>query len=228
MASRRPPKPIVRFGSVCCYRGPGGPPKVILITSGAPHEGKTVTTINTAIAFAQMSGRVLLIDADLRSSRCHKLLGMSNHEGLSECLRGRLRFDEVIRPTSIDGLACITSGSTPLNPGMLLGSSTMTDLLVRLKESYDCILIDSAPVMPVTDTLHLMTMVDGVVLVVGPHISKQRVRHVCARLNQIHAPLLGIVQNQVDISMHRSAGDYYYPHLHKSQDMDETRNQMES
>ena len=208
--------------------GPGGPPKIILITSGAPHEGKTVTTINTAIAFAQMSGRVLLIDADLRSSRCHKLLGMSNDEGLSECLMGRVRLDEVIRPTSIDGLACVTSGSTTLNPGLLLGSSKMTDLLVRLKESYDCILIDSAPVMPVTDTLHLMTMVDGVVLVVGPRISKQRVRRVCSRLNQIHAPLLGIVQNQVDIHTHRSAGDYYYSHVHKSQDMDDTCIQMES
>ena len=69
------------------------------------------------------------------------------------------------------------------------GFSKMTDLLVHMKGSYDCILIDSAPVMPVTDTLHLMTMVDGVLLVVGPRISKQRVRRVCSRLNQIHAPL---------------------------------------
>ncbi len=206
----------------------GEPPKIILITSGDPHEGKTVTTINTAIAFAQMNGRVLLIDADLRSSRCHKLLGMSNHEGLSEFLMGRLRLDEVIRPTSIDGLACVTSGSSPQNPGMLLGSSTMTDLLVRLKETYDCILIDSAPVMPVTDTLHLMAMVDGVVLVVGPRVPKRRVKHVCARLNQIHAPLLGIVRNQVNISLQRNAGDYYYPQSHKSQDMDQTDNQMKS
>jgi len=104
----------------------------------------------------------------------------------------------------------------------------MTDLLLHLKGSYDCILIDSAPVMPVTDTLYLMTMVDGVLLVVGPHIPKQRVRRVCSRLNQIQAPLLGIVQNQVDINTHRSANDYYYPHFHKSQDMYERRNQMES
>jgi succinoglycan biosynthesis transport protein ExoP len=207
---------------------PGGPPKVILITSGTPGEGKTVTTINTAIVFAQMSGRVLLIDADLRNPRCHKLLGMSNHEGLSECLSGRLRSDEVIHPTSIDGLACITSGSTPLNPGMLLGSSSMNDLLVRLKESYDCILIDSAPVMPVTDTLHLMNMVDGVVLVVGPHVPKRRVKNVCARLNQIHAPLLGIVQNQVDISMQRNGPDCYYPRYHRSPEMNGTPNQIES
>jgi polysaccharide biosynthesis transport protein len=206
----------------------GEPPKVILITSGTPREGKTVTAINTAIAFAQMGSRVLLIDADLRNSRCHNLLEMENHEGLTEILTGQRRSDELIFPTGIDGLACLTSGSTPPNPGRLLGSQTMKDMLLHLRESYDCILIDSAPVMPVTDTLYMMTMVDGVLLVVGPRIPKQRVKHVCSRLNQVHAPLLGIIQNQVDINTHRSAGDYYYPHFRKSHDIDETRNHMES
>jgi capsular exopolysaccharide synthesis family protein len=206
----------------------GEPPKVILITSATPREGKTVTAINTAIAFAQMGSRVLLIDADLRNSRCHKLLAMANHEGLTEILTGQRRLDELIRPTSIDGLGCITAGSTPPNPGRLLGSQIMKDLLLHMKGSYDCILIDSAPVMPVADTLHMMTMVDCVLLVVGPHIPKQRVRAVCSRLNQIHAPLLGVVLNQVDITTHRSASDYYYPHFYKSQDMEERWNQVET
>jgi polysaccharide biosynthesis transport protein len=196
------------------------PPKVILITSGAPREGKTVTAINTAIAFAHMGSRVLLIDADLRSPRCHKLLKLPNHQGLTEILAGQRRPDELILPTGIDGLECITAGSTPPNPGRLLGSQTMADLLLYLKATYDCILIDSAPVMPVTDTLHLMTTVDGVLLVVGPGVPRQRVKQVCARLTQIHAPLLGIVQNQIDLANHRRAGDYYYyyPQVHKSQD----------
>jgi succinoglycan biosynthesis transport protein ExoP len=206
----------------------GEPPKVILVTSGVPGEGKTVTAINTAIAFAQMGSRVLLVDADLRNSRCHELLAVSNHEGLTDILTGQQELDDLIRPTSVDGLDCITSGSAPPNPGRLLGSQVMTDLLSNMKDRYDCILIDSAPVMPVTDTLHLMTMVDGVLLVVGPRIPKQRVRHVCARLNQIHAPLLGIVQNQIDISTHRSARDYYYPHYHKWQDVNGNPVQVES
>lgn len=206
----------------------GESPKVILITSGTPGEGKTVTAINTAIAFAQMGSKVLLIDADLRSSRCHKLLAMTNHGGLTEILTGQQRPDELIRPTSVDGLECITSGSTPPNPGRLLSSEAMAALLLNLRSTYDCILIDSAPVMPVTDALHLMAMVDGVLLVVGPHIPKQRVRHVCSRLKQIHAPLLGIVQNQVDINTHRNAGDYYYPRFYKSQDLDDAYNMVET
>ncbi|HTW89489.1 MAG TPA: polysaccharide biosynthesis tyrosine autokinase [Candidatus Binataceae bacterium] len=206
----------------------GESPKVILITSGTPGEGKTVTAINTGIAFAQMGSKVLLIDADLRSSRCHKLLAMTNRGGLTEVLTGQQRPDELIRPTSVDGLECLTSGSTPPNPGRLLSSEAMATLLLNLRANYDCILIDSAPVMPVTDALHLMAMVDGVLLVVGPHIPKQRVRHVCARLKQIHAPLLGVVQNQVDINTHRNAGDYYYPRFYKSQDLDDAYNLVES
>ncbi len=206
---------------------PGKPPKVILITSGAPNEGKTVTAINTAIAFAQMGSKVLVIDGDLRSSRCHELLEIANPYGLTELLTGRRRLDEVTRPTLVEGLACITAGSRPPNPGMLLGSSTMTDLLSVLKDRYDCILIDSAPIIPVTDTLHLMTMVDSVVLVIGPGIPRQRVRQVCARLAQIHAPLLGIVQNRVDISMHRSASCYYYPRHHNLGDMNGAGNDIE-
>lgn len=199
----------------------GQPPKIILITSGTPNEGKTVTAINTAVAFAQMGSKVLLIDADLRSSQCHKLLNIVNDAGLTDILTGQRLPDELARPTSITGLTCITSGSTPPNPGMLLSSSAMRDLLFRLKYSYDCILIDSAPVMPVTDTLHLMTVVDGVVLVVGPRVPKKRVKDVCARLRQAHAPLFGIVQNQVDITTHRNAGDYYYPRYHKPQVMND-------
>lgn len=206
----------------------GEPPKVILITSGTPGEGKTVTAINTAIAFAQMGSKVLLIDADLRNSRCHKLLAVTNHEGLTEILTGQRRLDELTCPTSVDGLACITAGSTPPNPGKLLGSQTMADLLTQMKGRYDCILIDTAPVMPVTDALHLMAMVDGVLLVVGPHISKQRVRQVCSRLYQMHAPLIGVVQNEVDISTHRSARDYYYPYFRKSPNLDGVAKQMES
>jgi succinoglycan biosynthesis transport protein ExoP len=193
---------------------PGNSPKVVLITSGLPNEGKTVTAINTAIAFAQMGSKVLLIDADLRASQCHKFLDMDNSYGLTEVLTGRRRLDEVTHPSPVQGLTCITAGSRPPNPGMLLGSSTMTDVLSVLRSNYDCILIDSAPVMPVTDTLHLMTIVDGVVLVNGPSVPRQRVKYVCTRLAQIHAPLLGIVQNQVDIAMHSATAGYYYPHYH--------------
>ena len=106
----------------------------------------------------------------------------------------------------------------------------MTDLLTLLKERYECILIDSAPVLPVTDTLHLVSAVDGVLLVVGPGVPRQRVKQVCARLNQIRAPLLGIVQNQVDIANHRRADAYYYyyPNVRDSEEMDEVAEHMKN
>jgi polysaccharide biosynthesis transport protein len=194
-------------------------PKVLLISSGVPNEGKTVTAINTAIAFAQMGSKVVLIDADLRNSQCHKLLELSNTAGLTEILTGRRRFDEVVQPTPVEGLVCITAGSRPLNAGMLLGSRAMADLLAVLKDRYDFILIDSAPVMAVTDALHLVSVVDGVVLVIGPDVSRQMVKLVCARLTYLHAPLLGIVQNRVDIRTHGSAEHYYYPMYGKACDM---------
>lgn len=203
------------------------PPKVILITSGTPNEGKTVTAINTAIAFAQMGNKVVLIDADLRNSQCHKLLKIANRDGLTEVLTSRRRFDEVAQPTLVEGLVCITAGSRPLNPGMLLGSSAMVDLLSVLKTTYDFILIDSAPVMAVTDTLHLLSMLDGVVLVIGPNVSRQMVKLVCARLTYLHAPLLGIVQNQVDIKTHGSGNYYYYPLYGKSSNMNGMTDQLE-
>lgn len=184
------------------------PPRIILTTSGLSHEGKTVTAVNTAIAFAQMGNKVLLIDADLRSSRCHKVLEIENPDGLTDILTGRRRFDEVVQPTPIAGLDCITAGSRAPNPGFLLGSSAMIELLSVLRETYDFVLIDSAPVMAVTDALHLVSIVDGVVLVVGPDVSRQTVKLVCARLSYLHAPLLGIVQNRVDIAAHGN-GNYY-------------------
>jgi capsular exopolysaccharide synthesis family protein len=195
------------------------PPKVILITSGAPNEGKTVTAINTAVTFAQMGSKVVLIDADLRTSQCHKLLETVNPDGLTQILTRQRRFDEVAQPTQVEGLDCITAGSRPHNPGMLLGSSAMIDLLSVLKDRYDFILIDSAPVLAVSDALHLVSMVDGVVLVVGPDVSRQMVKRVCARLAYLHAPLLGIVQNRVDIRSGGNGEHYYYPTYSNSSNM---------
>jgi capsular exopolysaccharide synthesis family protein len=190
---------------------PSTPPKVILITSGAPNEGKTVTAINTAVAFAQMGSKVVLVDADLRNSQCHKLLKLKNPGGLAEILTHERRLDEVVQPTQFEGLVCIAAGLRPPNPGMLLGSAAMIDLLSVLKSKYDFVLIDSAPVLPVTDALYLASMVDGVVLVVGPAVSRQTTKLVCRRLLHLHAPLLGIVENRVDIRTREGAEHYYYP-----------------
>jgi len=182
------------------------PPKSILVTSGSPKEGKTVTAINLAIAFAKMGSRVLLVDGDLRRSRCHEILGLGRRAGLTEVLTGSGSAEELIAPTGVDRLWCLTAGSRPPNPGELLGSAKMAYTILCLRDHYDFIILDSAPVMPVTDTLPLTAVVDGVLLVVGPHTPKEQVRRASARLSQIRTNVLGVILNQTELS----EDDYYY------------------
>jgi polysaccharide biosynthesis transport protein len=182
------------------------PPKTILITSGSPKEGKTVTSLNLAIAFAKMGSKVLLIDADLRRPRCHDMLGLGRRAGLTEVLTGTGALEDLITPTGVNRLWCLTAGSRPPNPGELLGSAKMAYTALCLRDQYDFIIIDSAPVMPVTDTLPLTAVVDGVLLVVGPRTPKDLVRKACARLSQIRTNILGVILNQTD----GLGQDYYY------------------
>jgi polysaccharide biosynthesis transport protein len=182
------------------------PTKTILITSGNPKEGKTVTAINLAIAFAKMGSKVLLIDGDLRRPRCHDMLGLGHRAGLTEVLTGSGTLEDLITPTGVDRLWCLTAGTRPPNPGELLGSAKMAYTTLCLRDNYDFIIVDSAPVMPVTDTLPLTAVVDGVLLVVGPRTPKDLVRKAYARLSQIRTNILGVILNQTEASEH----DYYY------------------
>jgi succinoglycan biosynthesis transport protein ExoP len=181
-------------------------PKTLLVASGAKAEGKTVTAVNIAMAFAQMGGRVLLIDADMRRARCHEVLGVHNLVGLTEVLVGQKQAREVIRPIGNGGLSFMSAGSVPPNPTELLSSRRMQEVLEELAATYDSVLIDSPPVMPVSDSVVLSRLVDGVVIVVGPRTSKQLVRHACSRLGQVGAHILGVVLNQVNIK----SPDYYH------------------
>jgi succinoglycan biosynthesis transport protein ExoP len=196
----------IRIGIVASRLAPS--PKTVLITSGSAAEGKTMVAVNSALAFAQMGDRVLLVDADLRCGRCHTVLDLPNHAGLSDALNGRRKLEDVVRSTKIEGLACITTGSPDANPGALLGSKKMADLLAYLRGFYDCILIDSGPLMQISDTLLLATMVDGVLLVAGPETPQRIIRTACSRLHMVSARVIGVVLNRLDIRL----GDngYYY------------------
>ena len=189
----------------------GEPPKTILFTSGNHMEGKTVTVINTAIVFAQMGVRVLVIDADLRRPNCHRVmgwgLGVSHGLGLTEVLTGQRAPEEVIRPTAIKLLFLLSAGSSPPDPAELVGSKKMQEILASLREHYDYILIDSPPVMPVSDAVLLSTIVEGVVLVVNSQeTSKYVVKEVHARLSYARAKILGVLLNRVNLQ----SGDYAY------------------
>jgi len=193
----------------------GEPPKTILFTSGLHGEGKTVTAINTAITFAQMGVTVLLIDADLRNSSCHKVLGIENGSGLTDFLTGQTELKKVIKPTAMANLCLLSGGSVPPDPTKLVGSKKMHETLTALQEHYDYIFVDSPPLMPVSDAVLLSTMVDGVVQVVsGQKIAKHVVQEGLARLGYAQAKILGVLLNRMNIQSDDYA--YYYPHDGKS------------
>ena len=189
----------------------GRTPKSILFTSAVENEGKTVTALNVALAFAQAGNRVLLIDADLRKGRCHEILGIQNHSGLSEVLTGQKQHGEVIHRTGT-GLFFLSAGGNCPNPAALLASTAMRDLLFRVCQDYDHVLVDSPPLMPVSDATALAVLVDGVLMVVGASTSKRIVRQACGRLAHVGASIFGVALNRVDTANH----DYYYYNPYKS------------
>ena len=177
------------------------PPRSILITSSQPNEGKTVTAINLAIMLAQSGKPVLLIDADLHGGRCHSLLGLENGNGLSNILAGSEDFAPVIKKTRVKNLSLLSRGTLPPNPAALLGSDRMRRILDSLTVDFQFIVFDSAPLLPVSDTVLLATMSDGVILVAKGHeVPSDVVRRARDRLNFVDAKILGVVLNGIDIS----------------------------
>src|SRR5579875_1686198 len=187
----------------------GSQPRITLITSAVPEEGKTTVSVNTAIVLAHAGGRVLLIEADLRIPRCHKVLGATNLRGLTEVLTGLATPENCISPTAIDNLFIMTAGQLPPNPSELFSSPQMSRLLDQLRTEFTHIIIDSPPALPVSDAILLSVLADGVLVVVaGNKTPKQQVKAVLARLRHAHAKIFGIVLNRIKI--HKV--DYFFPY----------------
>ena len=197
-------------------------PQAMLFTSGAPAEGKTVTAVNQALTLADSGANVLLVDADIRKPRIHSLLGLNNATGLSTYLAGQVDLDKVIHKVPLVGnalrgtLHAMPSGPFPPNPAELLGSQRMRETLAMLRERYDFIVVDSPPVLPVTDAVVLSGLVDGVVLVArGRETPIDVVVQARDRLRFAGAKILGVVLNDVELTggyydrSHRYAYSYY-------------------
>src|SRR5438128_2312008 len=186
----------------------GAPPKIILVTSALPQEGKTTTSINCAIVLAQKGVRVLLIDADLRRPGVHKALGMGPRSGLSNILTGSATLQQAItRSPLLPNLFVLPAGPPPPNPAELLASSDMRDLLAQLRDQYDHIIIDTPPTLSVTDAVVLSTKADAVVLVIrSGQTTKGALRRSRDILMQVNAKVAGVLLNAVDLS----SPDYYY------------------
>jgi len=186
----------------------GAPPKTILITSALPREGKSTTSINTAIVLAQKGTRVLLIDADLRRPSIHRTLNMGPRIGLSNVLTGGATLQQAtVRSSLLPNLYILPAGTPPPNPAELLASSPMFDLLAEVREQYDHIVVDTPPTLSVTDAVVLSTRADAVVLVIrSAQTTKAALRRARDILAQVGAAVSGVLLNAVNLD----SPDYYY------------------
>lgn len=186
----------------------GAPPKIILITSALPQEGKTTTSVNTATVLAQKGTRVLLVDADLRRPSIHKALGLGPRSGLSNVLTGGVSLpDAIFRSSVLPHLFVLPAGTPPPNPAELLASSQMVEVLAELRQHYDHIVLDTPPTLSVTDAVVLSTRADAVVLVIRcGQTTKPALRRSREILAQVNARVAGVLLNAVDLN----SPDYYY------------------
>jgi succinoglycan biosynthesis transport protein ExoP len=191
------------------------PPQAILITSTQPLEGKTSTSLNLALALAQRSTRTLIIDADLRKQGIGAALGMSKEAGLSGILTGAQSLEDTLRQLeSAPGLSVLAAGPRPPNPAELLSSPAMEKLLDELRRRFDYLVLDSPPLLPVTDATVLSAFVDGVVLVVECGVTDRGALARAHRmLENAGARVLGTVLNKIEANhdgYYRSSYRAYY------------------
>ncbi len=185
------------------------PIRAIMVSSPGPGEGKSTSVTNLAITMAQMGAKTILIDADLRRPVLHTLFGMRKDDGLTNYLVGTAALEDVIRSTAVDNLYLMPSGVLPPNPSELLGSKKMKALVELLKKQYDFILLDSPPIIAVTDALVLAPFVDGVVVVLrSQRTDRDATQRAFELLNNVGAHIPGVVLN--DVSSAYTYGSYYY------------------
>jgi tyrosine-protein kinase Etk/Wzc len=196
-----------------------GKMQTFLVTSAVKGEGKSFISATLAIAFAQTGKRVVLIDADLRKPDLHRFFGLDGDVGLANVLRDAAPLESALLPTQLETLKLLPAGVLPKDsdtatPAELFSSEAMQHLLQRLKERFDIVLIDTPPMMAVTDPSILAPMTDGVLLVVElGHVSRSAIQEVKEQLELAQAKLLGVVINKAS----RKRGydyyrDYYYYH----------------
>jgi capsular exopolysaccharide synthesis family protein len=180
-------------------------PRVVVITSARAAEGKTVASLNLATALAQAGSRTVLVEADLRHPRCHRMLGLHDlpgrtPPGLTAFLAGeRDDLESLIQPLEPPGLFFLPCGALLPNPADLIASPRMRDVLHLLRNRYDFVIVDTPPALPVTDAVLVARHADGVVLVVrGNDTPRELVRRLHERLAQTHAHFLGVIVNNVD------------------------------
>jgi len=183
-------------------------PRVVAVTSSQPLEGKTTTACNLAVALALGGSRVLLIDADMRRPGLHKVVGVANEVGLSHVLVGQTRVREAVQRTTEPNLFVIAAGRIPPNPSELLASERMQNFLANLHTGpFDWVIIDTPPVLAVTDAVIVGRSVSGVVFVVGSEMTRRvHAERAIETLASGRPRSIGVVLNRVDFDRNK----YYY------------------
>ena len=186
--------------------------KSLLVSSPQPGEGKSTTVANLAIAFAQLRKRTLLIDADLRKPVQHNVFDQPRGPGLSEYLVSEVfDFDSIIHPTKIDNLSMVTAGGLPPNPSELLGSNRMSKIINRLEQEWDIILIDSPPIVAVTDSSMISSEIDALIMVVkAGQTDRAAVDRALDTISNVGSPLIGAILNGANPETLAGKYSYYY------------------
>jgi succinoglycan biosynthesis transport protein ExoP len=187
--------------------------KTIIVTSPLAKEGKSTTLSNLGITLAQAGKRVIIIDADLRNPSQHKIFNIPNRDGLTNFLTGGVSLEALLKPTDIPHLIVINAGPVPPNPMELLSSNHMTEFLDRLKKNMDYVLVDTPPVLAVSDAMVLGPSIDRAILVVeGGKTPREALRRAREKLDTHRIKCLGVIINNVRI---QESGHYYGSHYYK-------------
>jgi len=186
--------------------------RALVVTSTAPGEGKSMVASNLAISLAQAGQRVLLVDADMRKPKAHEIFGCKQEPGLSNVMVGSAKASDAVRKTAVSGLWVLTAGRIPPNPAELLGSARFREFVNSLKAHFDWIVLDTPPVMAVTDANLVAHHATGVVFVVGSEMtSRHAAKRAIDQLEQANARFVGAVLNRVDLT-HNA---YYYSQYYR-------------
>jgi capsular exopolysaccharide synthesis family protein len=206
---------------------PGKSPRIIVLTSAQPTEGKTKTAVNLSIILAQLGSRVLLVDSDMRKPRISAVLKLpASSTGLSTYLVGQSSLEESILESPIPNLCVIPCGPIPPNPAELVASGMMKQLLAEATAKFDYVILDSPPVLHVTDGRVLAAQADAVMLVVwGGMTSRTLVNQAKDLLGQVNANVIGVVLNNVDLSASSYYGRYRYRYYRYRAEEEESEKQ---
>jgi len=184
--------------------------KTIVISSATANEGKSTTISNLGVVMAQAGQKVIIMDCDFRNPTQHKIFKLPN-KGLSNCIAMQQSVLEILQHTDIEGLDVLTSGPVAPNPSEILSSKRMDEVLEVLSKEYDYVLIDTPPILPVTDAAVMASKVDGVILLTAwGAINPEVARDAKNRLVQAGANIIGVILNKVEVSAPGNGYGYGY------------------